>query len=437
MTGDRPNDQPSSNRIRVATAIIIAGLTAGVVGGLISLINAQIEMWTMGRRYFPDPAGVTGVPTWRRLAAPVIGGLIAGLIWHKIRADGPIVSIRRAADDEHPKRLTPAIVWDAFAQMIVVGTGTSLGREPAPRQVAGYLGQWISDKLRLSPQTRHTIIATAAAAGLAAVYNVPIAGALYALEIVLRPNLRTHRGWIQVLIAVVVSALATAISWLFSHNRPIYRLPHATASLHQVPWLLLVGVVALAAGAVLSLAIKTAKSHTPSAQKAWWSVPAGSALVALIALVVPQVPGNGQIIVQATLETPLLISALALMAFGKTVATLLAFRTGAAGGILTPSLAVGACLGSMIAILVGCQTPAEVAVFAVTGAAGVLSITQEAPLFAIAFILELVKGPTFLIPAAVVGMIITWPGYRTGRWFLTHWQAAHQNRTKEQPPPRT
>lgn len=409
-----------SRPLSAVPAIVVTGLVAGVAGGLLSLINIGIETLAMGHRYFDDPTGVAGVPLWRRLAAPVIGGVLSGLIWWRLRRRAPIASVKQATRIESPARLTLGTVVDAVAQVIAVGSGTSLGRETAPRQITGYLGQTISDRFGLGPEARRTLIATASAAGLSAVYNVPLAGMFYALELILKPNLRTRRGWMEVLVAAVVSGLATVTSWLFNRNQPIYRLPRHALTVPPVGWLAVVAVLGLAIGGSFTWTNNVAKTHTAAPHQVWWTVPLGSALVTVIALAVPQVPGNGQIMVQAVLTPPppgtttgVLIGGLAagsalLMGLAKWVATHLALRLGVNGGVLTPALAIGACLGAAVSILSGHSGIAEITVFSVVGAACVLSVSQKAPLFAAAFTLELVKAPPLLIVTAAICVAATW-----------------------------
>lgn len=402
-----------SRGLRIVLAVLLAGLTAGAAGGLLSLLNVGIETLAMGHHYFVDPTGVSTVPLWRRITVPVIGGALAGLIWWRLRRRGPITSVNQAVRVDSPGRLAPDTVTDAVAQLIAVGSGTSLGRETAPRQIAGFLGQTVSNRFRLGPEGRRTVIAVASAAGLSAVYNVPVAGACYALELILKPDLRTRRGWLEVLAAAVVSGLATVTAWLFNHNHPIYRLPGVSLRMPPVWWLAVVAVLCLVVGAAFGWTNDLAKDHAPAASRVWWAVPLGSALVTAIALVVPQVPGNGQIVVQAVLTPPALvggalIGGVLLMAAAKWLATHLALRLGASGGLLTPALAVGACLGAAVAMASGHRSASEITVLAVVGAACLLAVTQRAPLFAAAFALELVKAPPAVTASALIGVGLTW-----------------------------
>lgn len=416
---------------RIVGAILLAGIVAGVAGGLLSLANRGIEALAMGHPYFTDPHGVAGVPLWRRQAVPVIGGLLAGAIWTRLRRRGAMTSVNQAVDPDNPRPVSPGTVVDALAQLVAVGSGLSLGRETAPRQVTGYLGQLLSGMLHLGAEGRRTIIATASAAGLSAVYNVPAAGAFYALELILKPNLRTRKGWLEVLAAAVVSGLATVVSWALHGNRPIYTLPAMGPA--QIGWrfaltLVLVALTGLAGGALLGRGFSLAKRPTVPARAVWWVVPIGSAVVSAIALLVPQVPGNGQIVVQNVLTPPVLLGTLALMAVGKAVATMVALRSSATGGLLTPALAVGACLGAIVALAMGQTSTPQVVLFAIVGAGCLLTVTQRAPLFALAFALELAKPPLPIVAAAVAGVAITWAGYLAAR----HLESWHGRTAREE-----
>lgn len=418
---------------RILGAILIAGIVAGVAGGLLSLANHGIEALAMGHPYFTDPQGVATVPLWRRLGVPVAGGLLAGLIWTRLRRRGAMTSVAQAVDPSDPRPVSPGTVVDALAQLIAVGSGISLGRETAPRQITGYLGHVLAGKLHLGTEGRRTIIATASAAGLSAVYNVPVAGAIYSLELILKPDLRTRKGWLEVLAAAVVSGLATVVSWIFHGNHPIYRLPAPRPI--PLTWgfaltLVLVALAGLVGGALLGRGFSLAKRRKVPAPAVWWAVPIGSAVVSAIALLVPQVPGNGQIMVQRVLAPPVLLGTLGLMAVAKAAATMVALRTSATGGLLTPALAVGACLGAIVATVCGQTSSQAMVLFAVTGAGCLLAVTQRAPLFALAFAVELAKPPLPVMAAAVVGVALTWAGYLAARQLESHHGRAAREQEK-------
>ena len=401
----------ATSRIRFLLAVVLTGLASGLIGGLTSELSHLLEACAFGVPFSPSTTGVGTVAMWRRLTAPIVGALIAGLTWWWLRPlpSGSITSVRQAVDS--PARLRPVeTIVDALAQLVVVGSGSSLGREAAPRQMAALAAQGLSDTFRVDPATRRVVLASAAGAGLASVYNVPVAGALYALELTVRPNLRTKRGWGQVGIAVVISALSTVTAWLFNHGRPIYRSPAATVTSSGLGWVVLVVATSTVAGAGMGLLFRETKRRVPLTSRLWWTVPLGSAGVTAIAVAAPQVVGNGQVIINLVLAHPVAPASLAILLVGKILATTVALRSGAAGGLLTPSLSAGALVGALVAVLAGIDAPSQVAMMVIVGAGCVLSMTQRAPLFAAAFALELARPGMIGVPVVLVAVVLGWVG---------------------------
>lgn len=403
-----------TSRLRFIAAVVLTGLVSGLIGGLTSELSHLIEACAFGAPFSSSTTGVGEVVMWRRLIAPIAGAVIAGLTWWWLRPRplGSIISVRQAVDVDSPKRLRPIeTIVDALAQLVVVGSGSSLGREAAPRQMAALAAQGLSDAFRVDPAMRRLLLTSAAGAGLASVYNVPVAGALYALELTVRPNLRTRRGWGQVGIAVAISVLSTVTAWIFNHDQPIYRSPVAEVTPSSVGWIVLVVAAATVIGAGMGVLFGQTKRRVPVTSRLWWTVPLGSLAVTAIALAAPQVVGNGQVIVNLVLARHVAPVMLLILLVGKILATTVALRSGAAGGLLTPSLASGALVGALIAAAAGIDSPSQVAMMAIVGAGCVLAMTQRAPLFAAAFALELTRAGVSGIPVVVVAVLLGWAGF--------------------------
>ncbi|MES6754651.1 chloride channel protein [Cutibacterium acnes] len=401
-----------TSRIRFVAAVVLTGLASGLIGGLTSELSHLIEVCAFGVPFSSSTTGVGEVVMWRRLVASIMGALIAGLTWRWLRPfpSGSITSVRQAIDS--PTRLRPVeTIVDALAQLVVVGSGSSLGREAAPRQMAALAAQGLSDTFRVDVATRRVVLASAAGAGLASVYNVPVAGALYALELTVRPDLRTKRGWGQVGIAGVISVLSTVTAWLLNHDRPIYRSPAATVTGPGLGWMVLVVAVSTVVGAGMGVLFGEMKRRVPVTSRLWWTVPLGSAGVTAIALAAPQVVGNGQVIVNLVLAHPVAPASLVILLVGKILATTVALRSGAAGGLLTPSLSAGALVGALVAVVAGIDAPSQIAMMVIVGAGCVLSMTQRAPLFAAAFALELTRAGALGIPVVVAAVMLGWTGF--------------------------
>ncbi|SER95621.1 H+/Cl-antiporter ClcA [Propionibacterium cyclohexanicum] len=395
----------------VAT-MVAAGIASGMLGVAVSQISRGIEAAAFGFEFSHSASGVAAAPWWRRLAAALVAGGICGILWTRLRPRprGFLPTVRQvAARGVQGRRWLPVggTIADGLGQLLIVGSGMSLGREAAPRRFAALLGQGLADRCGLDVETRRVMIASAGGAGLAAVYNVPLAGLVYALEFVIRPDLRTRAGWSKVVVSTVVALLSTVTAWLFNRNTPMYRLPPDELDVRGYGWAVAMGIVALAAAVPLRRALRWARSHTALTAHLWWSMPLGTLTVAGLALWEPRIAGNGQVLVQATLVGGLPAATLAMLCLAKVFATLLSFRCGATGGLLTPSLAVGATLGAALAKFTG-ATGSQVCTAALVGAACVLSVTEAHPVFAATFVMGLVQAPPQLCLAIGLGVAITW-----------------------------
>ncbi len=217
-------------------AVLLGGLAAGIVGAAMTWLLLRIQALTYGVESASLLAEVRAASDVRRVLGPLIGGLLAGLGWWWLRGRGPVTTVEAALEVTAPRALPlRRTLADAVLQILVVGSGASIGREGAdPRQ--------------------RTLVACAAGAGLAAVYNVPVAGAVFAVEV-----LRTPRRWGTVACAAAMSAVATVTAWPVVTNRPTYDFPAIAADPAMVAWsfawaLTSVPVVALTGRAFTALA---------------------------------------------------------------------------------------------------------------------------------------------------------------------------------------
>ncbi len=156
--------RPRSSLRRLAAAMLLAGLGAGLTGAVFWLLLHGVQHVAFGMATRDGVDTVAGVPFWRRLLAPTVTGLLAGLGWWRLRRRHvePVTTVLR----DPARRLAFLPTWaDAIIQTIVVGAGASIGREGAPRQGAAAVATWISDRLRLDQADRRVLVGAAAGAG--------------------------------------------------------------------------------------------------------------------------------------------------------------------------------------------------------------------------------------------------------------------------------
>ena len=366
----------SVNARRLAAATLATGVIAGLVGlACIHLLHwIQALAWDMHGGTLLEAASAAS-PT-RRVLVLTLGGVIGALSWFLLfRRNKAITSVSAAVDGTPmpPLRAT----WHALTQVLVVGLGASVGREVAPREMAAAFSAAAADRLGLSAEDRRIIVACGAGAGLAAVYSIPLSGAVYTLEILL----------------VSRSGRAVAPAFLTSLSLTVFGA--------------LVGPLLGAAGWAFKQAVARVGAARPRDWRLLLTLPAAFLVVGLIASRLPSVLGNGQASAQTQFDAQWAAGAglafALLVLFAKTVTTFLTIRAGGWGGVLTPAVALGAGLGAVIGLPWASAWPgSEVAAFAFIGAAAFLGASMNAPFTGLILVIEFTaQGPTILVPAVL------------------------------------
>jgi chloride channel protein, CIC family len=292
----------------------------------------------------------------------------------------------------------------AVLSVLIVGLGVSLGREGAPKQAGAVFANFFSDKERLSDEQRRLLVACGAGAGLGAAYGVPLGGALFALE-VMRGKLALR----YVLPALFASMVATGVSWFVLPNAPTYLVPAYVSSSAVLFWAIVMGPIAGLASVAYVRLITWAYRHRP---EGWRRLVAPIIVIGLLGVVsiwFPQILGNGKDISQLLFTgqvAPLLM--LALLAL-KPAATIFCVRSGAPGGLFTPSLTAGALLGGVLGHLWSHLWPgAPSGLYALLGAGAVLGATTQGPISTVVLMMELTgRARSFILPLLLVVAIAT------------------------------
>lgn len=391
--------------VPLVAAVLAAGAGAGIVG-VVMVELLRVVQWIVYGRWSHELVGVVSTTsTWRRVLVPVVAAVACGLAWWWVRSNGRLVGAQGAIREG--RRMNPlSSAVDAGAQVVLVGAGASLGREGAPRELSAAGADVLAHRLRLASGDRAHLVAAAAGAGLAAVYVTPLAGAAFALEVVLR-----RRSWGALALALPVSLLGVVVASPVVGHGPSLAVPAALTTrpdAHVLGWSLLAALVALPVGLGFARVTSFVAAHRP--RPGVWLVAAlvlAGAVTGLVEVVRPEVAGNGRDLVElALLGTFPLTTALVLVA-AKAALTAGHLGAGAAGGLLMPSLAVGAATGVAVALAgdTGATGTATLAWCALAAGVVVLTATQRAPLFASLFAWELTRAHwSLLVLAAVVAV---------------------------------
>jgi H+/Cl- antiporter ClcA len=390
---------------RFWAAVIAAGVATGLLGAFMMYVLFSVQDLTYGHAGTTFQYAVVHTAESRRFVALVVAGAVGGLAWFVLRR---VTSGERSDIDD--------AVWNGTGELsfrrsmgtsliseVVVGMGASLGRENAPKLMGGAAASALSGWFGLSPVQRRLLVACSAGAGLACVYNVPLGGALFTAELLV--------GVITLpvmLPALLCAGIATATAWVYLPQDATYvDVPAYHFSLTLMVFSIVVGPVVglVSVGWVRLIGFVT--HHRPGGLSAIGSPVGAFVLLATMGIAYPQLFGNGKDIAHDAFVGAGSIGFFAILFALKPIATGLCLGSGANGGLFTPTLstgaALGACLGLGWSMLWG---GASAGAFAMVGAAAMIGASMQAPLAALAFVLELTHtGFAMLIPmmAATVG----------------------------------
>lgn len=337
----------------------------------------------------------------RRVLVLAIGGVVAGV--------GGLAMARRRAPGEVSESiwlrgarlpLVPSLAR-AVHSIVIVGLGASLGREAAPQLTGAAWASTLSGWAKVPPWQRRLLVACGAGAGMAAVYNVPLGGALFALEVLL--------GTLTlplVLPALATSLIATAVAWIALPRRPTYTIPTYHIHTSLIFWALVVGPIAGFAAIVYIRVIARAAELRPSGRMRVAAPIVVFAALGCVAIAYPQLLGNGKNVVQLALVGRLGVALLAVLLVLKPLATAACLGSGAPGGLFTPTLTFGVLLGGLLGEAWTHLWPgAPLGSYAVIGGAAVLAASMQGPLAAVVLLLELTHHADSLMVPELLAIV--------------------------------
>jgi chloride channel protein, CIC family len=383
----------SETAVVTVTAVLVGVLTGGAsIGfvGLIRLIEAQfVGFWAPVRPWAP--------------LIPAAGGLVAGLLITYVAPEmryGGIPSVLTAIA-LHGSRLRARLVLaKPLATAICIGTGGSAGRVGPIVQIGAALGSQVGQRFHLTDERIRNLVACGAAAGIASVFNAPIAGVIFALEVIMGELTESYFA------TIVISAVTSSIisqSVLGADAAFLVPTFELAQPLEILFYVLLGGLAALVAQLFITTYYGT-KDLTARLRRIPIPLrPAlGGLLLGLLALGLPQVLGGGFRYIGLALFGQLSLPLMALLVLGKLVATALTLGTGSSGGIFAPMLFMGAMLGGAFGETLQLLLPgfslAPSGAYALVGMAAVFSAAAHAPMTALLIVFEMSGSYSLILP---------------------------------------
>jgi len=295
-----------------------------------------------------------------------------------------------------------------LASAITIGTGGSAGREGPIAQIGAAIGSYVAQVFKMSSTNVRTLLGCGAAGGIAAAFNAPLAGALFALEIVLGDwHITTFTP------VIMASVIATTTSRYLHGGKamfdvPYYQLVNPVEIIFYIILGLLSGLVALL---FIHSMDKTEHFFEKNLNVHPWLKPAiGGFLVGIIGLVFPQIFSNGYAPMGEALMGEMVLWLMFSLVFLKILATSLTLGSGGSGGIFAPALYIGAMLGGAFGTIINMLFPfmtAKPGAYALVGMGAVLAAAAHAPLTNILLLFELTGDYHIILPIMVACIMST------------------------------
>jgi CIC family chloride channel protein len=347
---------------------------------------------------------------WFLFLAPVIGGLLSGLIVYTWAPEAEGHGTDALIDGFHNKdgnirSRVPFI--KSVASIITLATGGSAGREGPIAQIGGGFGSWLARILKLDVRERRLLLLAGCAGGLGAIFRAPLGGAITSIEVLYTEDFET-----EAIVPCIISSVVaySTFSFFFGHE-PIFATPAITFT--DPRELLLYGVLGLVCVPVGWL---YARSLYGLRDRFFRRLPIkrhfipaiGGLFVGFLGLLTPKVLSGGYGIIQAALLGELSLGLMASLALLKVLATSCTIGSGGSGGVFGPALFVGAMLGGVIGELGNHYFPGLVqhsGAFALVGMAGFFAGVAKAPIGALLMVSEMTRGYGLVVPLMFVSVI--------------------------------
>ena len=358
---------------------------------------------------FQEPEGglyelILHAPRWLWVAGPALGALLAALIVRYLSPESGGHGVVEVIEAVHGRDISirgRVAIWKSLAAGLVIGSGGSAGREGPVVHLGGAVASSLSRLLSLPQSEASLLLAAGAGAGIAASFQAPLAGSLFALEIVLADF--DVRSFAPVVLACV-TAVATSRSLLAGATelRPVsWSMSHPS----EIAVYLLLGILAGLCGALYVKLVHAAERRFASLSlRPELRAGLGGLLVGAIGLLAPRVLGTGIESMNAALAGQLAFGVLVLALICKLIATSCTLGSGSPGGSFFPAVFIGAMLGGAFgrfaqAVLPGVVSGAEA--YAAVGMGAVVAGATLAPLTGVLMMFELTGSYQIVLPLLV------------------------------------
>ncbi len=394
----------SETEILIALSVVVGLATALGAIGFISLIEHFNDLFFgLTDQMLAEAVGEQPLKFWLPII-PILGGLLVGPIVYKFASEAkghgvPEVmnAVARLGGIIRPR----VAAAKTLASAICIGSGGSAGREGPIVQIGSAIGSTIGQAFRMSGNRIKILVGCGAAAGIASVFNAPIAGVIFSMEIILGDYAITTFAPV-----ILSSVVASVVTRSVLGNHPAFDVPsYSLVSAAEIPLYILMGIVLGVLGVTFTRVLDYFEDFFEKLAIPGWLKPAlGGLLLGVLAIFYPQVLADGYETIRLTLYGQMGVGLLVVLVFAKIAATSFTLGSGNSGGIFAPALFMGAVAGGAFGSLVHTLFPnytATPGAYAVVGMAGMVAAATHAPITALLIIFEMTSDYRIILPLMV------------------------------------
>lgn len=386
--------------------IMFLALLIGLVTGIVSVLfrymitgASEGYSWITENVFFFLPSYAQAI------LIPTIAGVIVGPLTYYVSKEAKgtgIPEVMEAVALKNGVIKIKVTITKIFATVVSLGGGMSAGREGPIIQIGAGIGSFLAQTLKMNSIKIKTGVACGAAAGIAATFNTPLAGVIFAQEVIIGKFLPNS------FFAVVISAVsASVVSERFFGSSPAFIVQNYSFNQPiELFFYIILGVLAAIIGTLFVKTLyKTEDIFNKLERTPNWLKPAlGGLIIGILGLQFPEVLGIGYITIEEIFNQDFILISLLLFVILKIFATSVTLSSGHSGGVFAPSLFIGAALGEAVGLIINTLFPAlgiNPVAYAIVGMGAVLAGTIQAPLTALLIIFEMTQDYRIVLPLMI------------------------------------
>ena len=415
LTGQLGSSPTSSGfrndrQLSVWLVAVVIGFAASLAAIIFRELIGAVQLLWLGDRSEHVVSAAAGLPWYVIAAAPVIGGIIVG--WGLVtllpqRRTGGVPDVIEARAIEGRDLELKSACWSAGITAVSLGSGASAGREGPMVHLSAAIATWLVNRFELPAWAKKTLLASGVAAAVSASFNAPIAGVLFAHEIVLGHYAR--RSFVPIVISAVGGTL---LSRLWFGNVAAFEIPnYQITSFAEFPAFAILGLVCALVSVIFQFALVGTDYVARNIDiPLFWRPAVGGVMIGAIALAYPEVLGVGYEATDMALKNQLGLGLLLALLVAKTAATAITLASRFGGGVFSPALYLGAMTGGAFGLIASSIFPelaSSEGLYAILGMGAVAAAVLGAPFSTTMIVFELTGGYALTIALLLAVSIST------------------------------